>query len=75
MLRLRMRLRNWNSVFAALFGHSRNGTEMYLCAAISFTEPIPAIAERYGLTVNNITVILSRTRKKLKVELTKEGYL
>ena len=40
-----------------------------------FTEPIPAIAERYGLTVNNITVILSRTRKKIKVELTKEGYL
>jgi len=40
-----------------------------------FTEPMPAIAERYGLTVNNITVILSRTRKKLKTELMKEGYL
>lgn len=40
-----------------------------------FTEPIPVIAKRYGLTVNNITVILSRARKKLKLELTKEGYL
>lgn len=40
-----------------------------------FTEPMSAIAERYGLTVNNITVILSRTRKKLKLELMKEGYL
>lgn len=40
-----------------------------------FTEPIPAIAKRYGLTVNNVTVILSRTRKKLKLDLMKEGYL
>ena len=40
-----------------------------------FTEPISAIAERYSLTVNNVTVILSRTRKKLKTELMKEGYL
>lgn len=40
-----------------------------------FTEPIPAIAKRYGLTVNNVTVILSRTRKKLKFHLMKEEYL
>lgn len=40
-----------------------------------FTEPMSAIAERYDLTVNNITVILSRTRKKLKHNLMKEGYL
>ena len=40
-----------------------------------FTEPIPAIAERYSLTVNNVTVILSRTRKKLKTVLLMEGYL
>ena len=40
-----------------------------------FTEPMPAIAQRYSLTVNNATVILSRTRKKLKTELMKEGYL
>ena len=40
-----------------------------------FTESTSAIAERYGLTINNIRVILSRTRKKLKLELMKEGYL
>lgn len=39
-----------------------------------FTEPIAAIADRYGLTENNVMVILSRTRKKLKLELMKEGY-
>lgn len=40
-----------------------------------FTEPVAAIAERYGLTENNIAVILSRTRKKLRHKLEKEGYL
>lgn len=40
-----------------------------------FTEPVAAIAGRYGLTESNVTVILSRTRKKLKVKLAKEGYL
>ena len=40
-----------------------------------FTEPVAAIAERYGLTKNNVMVILSRTRKKLRLKLVKEGYL
>ena len=40
-----------------------------------FAETIPEIAERYGLTANNVTVILSRTRNRLKQELVKEGYL
>lgn len=40
-----------------------------------FTEPIAAIADRYGLTENNVMVILNRTRRKLKLELIKEGYL
>ena len=40
-----------------------------------FTEPIAAIAARYGLTENHVMVILSRTRKKLKLELMKEGYV
>lgn len=40
-----------------------------------FTEPVAAIARRYGLTENNVMVILSRTRKKLKLKLVKEGYL
>ena len=40
-----------------------------------FTEPVAAIAERYELTENNVMVILSRTRKKLRLKLAKEGYL
>ena len=39
-----------------------------------FTEPTAVIAKRYGLSENNVTVILSRTRKKLKEHLMKEGY-
>ena len=39
-----------------------------------FTEPVTEIAKRYGLTENNVMVILSRTRKKLKVHLIKEGF-
>lgn len=39
-----------------------------------FTESISQIARKYGLTENNIMVILSRTRKKLKVHLVKEGF-
>lgn len=40
-----------------------------------FADSVAAIARRYGLTENNVMVILSRTRKKLKLELMKEGYL
>lgn len=40
-----------------------------------FTDPMSAIAERYSLTINNVTVVLSRTRRKLKTELMREGYL
>lgn len=40
-----------------------------------FTESMEEIAGRYGLTVNHTMVLLSRTRKKLKAHLTKEGYL
>ena len=39
-----------------------------------FAEPVAVIAKRYGLTENNVMVILSRTRKKLKDHLIKEGY-
>lgn len=39
-----------------------------------FTEPVAAIAKRCGLTENNVMVILSRTRKKLKTHLIKEGF-
>ncbi len=40
-----------------------------------FAESVADIAERYGLSGNNVMVILSRTRKKLKAHLLKEGYL
>ena len=32
------------------------------------------IAERFGISANNLTVALSRTRKKLRKHLEKEGY-
>ena len=40
-----------------------------------FAESVAEIAERYGLSENNVMVILSRTRKKLKAHLKKEGYI
>jgi len=40
-----------------------------------FAEPIADIAVRYGLSRNNVTVILSRTRSRLKAHLLKEGYI
>lgn len=40
-----------------------------------FAESIEAIAKKYGLSANNVTVILSRTRQKLKAHLKEEGYL
>lgn len=39
-----------------------------------FAESIADIAKRYGLTENHVAVILSRTRRKLKAYLLKEGY-
>jgi len=38
-----------------------------------FTEPINEIANRYQMSTNNVMVNLSRTRKKLKAYLEKEG--
>jgi len=40
-----------------------------------FAETITDIAKRYSQSTNNITVNLSRTRKKLKTYLEKEGYI
>ena len=39
-----------------------------------FTESVSQIAKLYGLTENHVMVILSRTRKKLKTQLIKEGF-
>ena len=40
-----------------------------------FAEPLPDIARRYGLSENHVAVLLSRTRKKLRIFLAKEGFL
>ncbi len=39
-----------------------------------FSESISVIADRYDLSENNVMVILSRSRKKLKEHLIKEGF-
>lgn len=39
-----------------------------------YTEPVSAIAERYHLSPNYTSVLLKRTRAKLKAQLSKEGY-
>ena len=39
-----------------------------------FTESVSDIAKKYALTENHVMVILSRTRKKLKTHLRKEGF-
>lgn len=39
-----------------------------------FLEDTSTIAQRYGLKESNVLLILSRTRKKLKTHLIKEGY-
>ena len=39
-----------------------------------FSEPVSRIAKRFGLTAHHVTVILSRTRKKLKLQLEREGF-
>lgn len=39
-----------------------------------FTESVAGIAERFGFTENNVSVILSRLRRKLKKRLKQEGY-
>ncbi len=40
-----------------------------------FTETAAEIAARFGITENHVLVILSRTRKKLKLHLQKEGFM
>ncbi len=39
-----------------------------------FTETVAVIAKRYAMTDNNVMVMLCRTRKKLRMHLSKEGY-
>lgn len=44
------------------------------CRRYFFVESTSIIAKRYNLTENNVKVILSRTRNKLREFLIKEGY-
>lgn len=39
-----------------------------------FTESVAEIADRYGMTDNNVTVILCRVRKKLRARLREGGF-
>ena len=39
-----------------------------------FLDSVSSIARRYGMTENNVMVVLSHTRKKLKKRLSKEGF-
>lgn len=39
-----------------------------------FSESLQEIASAYGMTYNHVSVVLSRTRKALKLHLVKEGY-
>jgi len=40
-----------------------------------YVESVACIAKKHGISENNVSAILSRTRKKLKKYLLKEGYL
>lgn len=40
-----------------------------------FSESVAVISERYALSENNVMVILSRTRKRLREYLIKEGFI
>ena len=40
-----------------------------------FTDSIASISERYCISKNHVMVILSRTRKKLRKELMKDGFI
>ncbi len=40
-----------------------------------FFDPVAKIGETFGFTESKVTSILHRTRKKLRQQLTKEGYL
>ena len=78
-----MRPKNCGKVSGVLCARCRSGRETaqltiwegnVLVRRYFFAESIADIARRYGLTENHVTVMLSRTRKKLKAHLLKEGY-
>lgn len=63
--------KNINSFLRTLSEHDCN----VFVRRYFFADTITDIAGRYNQSPNNITVNLSRTRKKLKIYLEKEGYI
>ncbi|WP_458458790.1 RNA polymerase sigma factor [Pseudobutyrivibrio sp.] len=58
------------------FVNSLEEKEAYIFTSRYFyAEEIGGIADKYGITKHNVTVILGRLREKLKKTLVKEGYL
>ena len=61
------------AVEAFLDGLSREKRQIFLCR-YWFALPVSEIAKRFGRTEGNVSVILNRTRNKLKLYLTERGY-
>lgn len=59
------------SIDSFVRGLSRRDANLFI-RRYFFTEPIKAVAERYGLSENNVTVLLSRIRRKLRKYLEQE---
>lgn len=52
---------------------SKENCNIFLCR-YWYAMPVSDIAERFGITENNVSVTLNRTRNKLKTYLTERGY-
>ena len=52
---------------------SQEKSNIFLCR-YWYAYPVSKIAKQFGLTENNVSVTLNRTRKKLKEYLTERGY-
>lgn len=61
------------SVNSFLYALPKRESDIFL-RRYFYVESSSEIAGRYGLKESNVTVILSRTRQKLKLYLRKEGY-
>lgn len=61
------------AVEAFLDGLSREKRQIFLCR-YWFALPVSEIAKRFGRTEGSVSVILNRTRNKLKLYLAERGY-
>lgn len=69
-------LRNELSNIIRTFVNELGQRDAYIFTSRYFyAEDISSIARKYGMTRHNVTVTLSRLRKKLQCRLEKEGYL